>query len=320
MIVLLLFVVFVSGCEKETNSYNQENNYNASEVNQDSPNKDIQDEITKWENNILKINIAKNENKKDKGCEDDELEKYKKYFINYNTSPLDDSDLYVTYKGFTITPDTTVVEILDGLGYPERLNEYNFGFYNTTGEPDWKYQWCLQYPDMDSVEGVGDSDFYIVIICEDGYHDEYVDDRLDGDIQFVHLDFYPTKRGLKAGDGIDKVARLYGMPDDIQTNEEFIYLTYCIADSDIWIALDKRYERVRSIYLEYLIESNSRHNNYSKYDTLYVVHKDESLWEIALRLYGDGERWREIYEWNKDSIDDPNLIFQGQWLELKPEA
>ncbi len=38
------------------------------------------------------------------------------------------------------------------------------------------------------------------------------------------------------------------------------------------------------------------------------------LWKIAnsVAVYGDGSKWPEIYEANKDKINDPDLIYPGQ--------
>lgn len=50
----------------------------------------------------------------------------------------------------------------------------------------------------------------------------------------------------------------------------------------------------------------------------YVVAAGDSLWRIAQKQYGDGARWREIYEMNKDVIGgNPNRIYVGQVLMLK---
>jgi nucleoid-associated protein YgaU len=48
----------------------------------------------------------------------------------------------------------------------------------------------------------------------------------------------------------------------------------------------------------------------------YTVRSGDSLWKIAERHYGDGNKWRKIYEANKDSIKDPDLIYPGQELRL----
>ena len=49
---------------------------------------------------------------------------------------------------------------------------------------------------------------------------------------------------------------------------------------------------------------------------VYVVVEGDSLWKIAKRHYGDGERWRKIYEANRDLIKDPDRIFPGQQLRI----
>lgn len=48
----------------------------------------------------------------------------------------------------------------------------------------------------------------------------------------------------------------------------------------------------------------------------YTVQSGDCLWNIAKSLYGDGSRWREIYDLNADKISNPNLIYPGQELTL----
>jgi len=53
-----------------------------------------------------------------------------------------------------------------------------------------------------------------------------------------------------------------------------------------------------------------------KTQRVYVVKSGDSLSKIAKELLGDGNRWREIFEANKDQIKDPNLIYPGQELRI----
>jgi nucleoid-associated protein YgaU len=48
----------------------------------------------------------------------------------------------------------------------------------------------------------------------------------------------------------------------------------------------------------------------------YVVVAGDSLSKIAKREYGDANKWRAIYEANKDVINDPDLIYPGQELKV----
>ena len=48
----------------------------------------------------------------------------------------------------------------------------------------------------------------------------------------------------------------------------------------------------------------------------YVVAKGDSLSKIAKREYGRAEDWRRIYEANKDTIKNPDLIYPGQSLKI----
>jgi len=48
----------------------------------------------------------------------------------------------------------------------------------------------------------------------------------------------------------------------------------------------------------------------------YIVVKGDSLSKIAKREYGDANKWRAIYEANRDVINDPDLIYPGQELKV----
>lgn len=48
----------------------------------------------------------------------------------------------------------------------------------------------------------------------------------------------------------------------------------------------------------------------------YTVAKGDSLSTIAQRVYGRSDRWTLIFDANRDTISDPNLIHPGQVLVL----
>jgi nucleoid-associated protein YgaU len=48
----------------------------------------------------------------------------------------------------------------------------------------------------------------------------------------------------------------------------------------------------------------------------YVVVKGDNLSKIAKQQYGRAEDWRKIYEANKDTIKNPDLIYPGQSLKI----
>lgn len=50
---------------------------------------------------------------------------------------------------------------------------------------------------------------------------------------------------------------------------------------------------------------------------LYKVVAGDTLWKIAQKELGDGYRWRSIYNDNKATIKNPNLIYIGQELIVK---
>ena len=81
----------------------------------------------------------------------------------------------------------------------------------------------------------------------------------------------------------------------------------------------------RPLTLQHLVDEVEQQRE--KYDPpakadypTYSVQPAESLYRIARRLLGDGERHREIFELNRDLIDEPNDIFPGDKLRLPMDA
>ena len=50
--------------------------------------------------------------------------------------------------------------------------------------------------------------------------------------------------------------------------------------------------------------------------TSYTIIRGDNLWSIAVRAYGDGYKWTEIWKANKKMISNPNLIYAGNKLVL----
>ena len=53
---------------------------------------------------------------------------------------------------------------------------------------------------------------------------------------------------------------------------------------------------------------------------VYEVQKGDCLWKIAERFLGDGARYTDIVAWNKELIQDPNLIYPGMELKINADA
>lgn len=61
-------------------------------------------------------------------------------------------------------------------------------------------------------------------------------------------------------------------------------------------------------------ETKAPESNPSK---TYTAKKGDCLWSIAKRFYGNGAKYTKIYEANKDTIKNPNLIQVGQVITLR---
>ena len=51
-------------------------------------------------------------------------------------------------------------------------------------------------------------------------------------------------------------------------------------------------------------------------EVTYTVQSGDSLSKIAKHQYGDGNKWKAIFEANRDQITNPDLIHPGQVLKI----
>ena len=71
---------------------------------------------------------------------------------------------------------------------------------------------------------------------------------------------------------------------------------------------------------KYLIEEEKKVESEIKVTTReYVIQKGDSLWKIAKKELGDGNRWKYLYELNKDKIKNPNKLRAGQKIIIPIE-
>jgi nucleoid-associated protein YgaU len=54
--------------------------------------------------------------------------------------------------------------------------------------------------------------------------------------------------------------------------------------------------------------------------TFYEIQEGDTLWAIAEHHYGDGNKYQQIFEANREVIKDPDRIFAGQKIRLLPKA
>lgn len=50
--------------------------------------------------------------------------------------------------------------------------------------------------------------------------------------------------------------------------------------------------------------------------TFYTIKKGDTLSKIAKAQYGDTDRWRALFEANREVIEDPDLIYPGQQIRI----
>ncbi|HQZ71067.1 MAG TPA: LysM peptidoglycan-binding domain-containing protein [Anaerolineae bacterium] len=90
-------------------------------------------------------------------------------------------------------------------------------------------------------------------------------------------------------------------------------------DSDRNELLAER-RRLRELRREFETEvAKQAQAHAEKEETTYTVVPGDTLWAISARFLGNGARWKEIYEANKDKIKSPNLIYPGQTFVIPDE-
>ncbi len=71
---------------------------------------------------------------------------------------------------------------------------------------------------------------------------------------------------------------------------------------------------------KYEIQSEEKIESETKVSTReYVIQKNDSLWKIAQKELGSGNRWKYLYEMNKDVIKNPNKLKAGTTIIIPVE-
>lgn len=72
-----------------------------------------------------------------------------------------------------------------------------------------------------------------------------------------------------------------------------------------------RYKTLKDIAENFVPE-----NKHTLQTDEYIVIEGDNLSSLSYKFYGTSSRWREIWEANKQEIDDPNFLYPGQLLKI----
>ncbi len=107
--------------------------------------------------------------------------------------------------------------------------------------------------------------------------------------------------------------KVFNYTDISSTLEDYKFIENAGEGYDLRIAVTLReYRSFGAIFKD--SGSTERQSINAPSASSYIVASGDSLWMIAKKYYGDGSRWREIYEANKSSVADPNKIKAGMAL------
>lgn len=106
------------------------------------------------------------------------------------------------------------------------------------------------------------------------------------------------------------------------TDDQFSYAYYCYDPPSYWIwdndkhMFARMYENEISERLHENLAGQQDGDGFGEKDTV-VVQEGDSLWRIAEKYFGDGRKYRDLYDRNRAVIgENPDLILPGTVLEM----
>lgn len=244
IVLAITLVCITNACNKSSVNQSKDNNGTTIETAQvDSINKTAASSITPNDKVQVSSNVNSNNGTKDS--------KIKTKIMGSDKKQLKEEDFEVSYKNLIINKNTKVEDITKKLGYPEDYEENNHGYISSNA----KYRrWNLCYPNYSNPE------IRITVLSERKYVGEEVKDG-DSYIVGVYLEKHSTNRGLKVGDELEKVLKLYGKPDsfdkDADNAEGLYFLRYSKGGLNLDITLDNDMKNVEYIFVDYNMKKST---------------------------------------------------------------
>lgn len=168
-----------------------------------------------------------------------------------NPKELDDSDFEVHYNGMKITSESLPEDFENKFGYPEDYFVNNCGYISSgNGYRRWEFNYPKNYPD---------AEIRLLFLSSQKTLDE--NKPLYDDSTYligVFLNKIETSRGLKVGDDINKIFKLYGVPQIVEKSQyiDYISIIYSKGDFKIRIQVDNKTLKVEDIFINYRMEKS----------------------------------------------------------------
>lgn len=68
------------------------------------------------------------------------------------------------------------------------------------------------------------------------------------------------------------------------------------------------------------VQSGSSSTEASAVEQTYTVQKGDTLSHVSQQFYGKASQWKQIFEANRDQLDDPDRIKPGQILKIPAQT
>lgn len=202
------------------------------------------------------------------------------------------------------------------------VRRYEFFDYDESGQVIWNYSMGTSDTVLCATHYIYDGDKLIHEVCY-LIEGEWQHTLYDDSVIEICRDDSDRPVDITRYDSSGNVMYRYQFEDDYWGAKELVFTLN--ADGDVmtdWKHAEKKLAELSVQEDNAGSEDVENDDNTTHVDwEVYYVRKGDCLWSIAERLLGNGKRWIEIYEINRNVIgNNPELIYEGTELKVAYDA